>query len=343
MSITTSIAGTSKHEPPFFSDVHSVLQNVMGELSRLREGVDTQDALHQQACEMLRKDIEQECHESREGMNKFRYEFDELVHKRVETVVDGLEEMEQTQRLKDRHQQKQINALEEEVRGLRTQLREVTRQWTRFKVHSLDRHRIVNERLLLERESNLPPPVREPITTSKSEQDACALAVGMRARLKGAAQYLRGEDWDRIFREQNSDGTGKISFTEFRAMCRTVLRLQEPDSLLRVVFDSLDMDSSGDISIEELVEFVADPNERMRARLKRAVRETGNDWRKIVKEHDLDNSGQISFSEFRRLCHYRLKMLDRDVHLRQVFKAVDEDQSGEISIRELTAWVEGRR
>mmetsp|Transcript_33656 Transcript_33656/g.104496 ORF Transcript_33656/g.104496 Transcript_33656/m.104496 type:complete len:358 (+) Transcript_33656:79-1152(+) len=357
MSLAGIIAGPSAHDPPFFNDVHSLLQNVMGELTRMREAVDSNDAEQQTACDQLRKDIEQECHESRENMNKFRYEFDELVHRRVETVVEGLEEMEQAQRFKDRHQQRQIDTLQSEVDNLVANLGGVSKAWRRIKHNSKESQRIVKdiaESQQLERftqrankannrrRSSLQEVIGD-IARRKEESDTFNLAEQVRARLKGAAQFLHGEDWERALRDQDADGSGQISYEEFKVMCRTELRLQDSDSAFRLIFDCLDADGSGEVSLQEMAEFVDNPANRMRSRLKRAAIETGNDWRKLIEEQDPDNSGQISFAGFRRLCHRRLKLPEKDFNLISVFRAVDADHSGTVSIRELTAWVEGRK
>jgi len=363
MSLGGVISGPCAHHPPFFNDVHSLMQNIMGDLTRMRESVDTADAAHQKECDKLRKDIEQECHEAREYMNKFRYEFDELVHRRVETVVEGLEEMERSQRVKDRHQQRQIDTLEGEVDQLGSSLGGVKRYWQRIKKNSLGRDKIVRELVEQQhlkkaggpetdaqylqksgerRQSHLQMAIAN-LQAQKAQADSYALAEQVRSRLKGAAQYLHQQDWRRFLQSQDADGSGQISYREFRVMCTAELKLQEPDENLKLVFDSLDFDSSGEISIAELIEFVADPAQRMRSRMKAAAAATGNDWQKIIDEIDFDKSGQISMPEFRRLCQTRLKLPETEVHLASVFRAVDTDHSGEVSIRELTAWVEGKR
>mmetsp|Transcript_110968 Transcript_110968/g.324602 ORF Transcript_110968/g.324602 Transcript_110968/m.324602 type:complete len:362 (-) Transcript_110968:41-1126(-) len=361
MSLAGVISGPSAHDPPFFSDVHSLLQNVMGELTRLRESVDSNDVEHQQACDSLRKDIQQECHESRESMNRFRYEFDELVHKRVETVVEGLENMEQSQRFKDRHQQRQIDTLESEVNNLYVNLGNVSKCWKRAKQNSQDSNRLVREMVERQqldrtaspgkhqqqqprgrRRSQLETAIDE-LSEKKAQSEVYELAEQVRSRLRGSAQFIAGEDWQRMLREQDRDGSGQVSFHEFRVTCRTVLKLQEPERSLKLIFDCLDYDGSGEISVEELIEFVSDPQLRMRTRLKKAAQQTGNNWRQVIQMHDVDNSGQISFPEFRRLCHTTLHLPEKDFHLWTVFHAIDKDHSGEVSVRELTAWVEGRR
>jgi hypothetical protein len=86
----------------------------------------------------------------------------------------------------------------------------------------------------------------------------------LRSRLRGAAMTLTGanRDWEHFFHEQNPSGTGSLTWPEFHHMCRHALHLNVNDNHLRTLFCSLDEDLSGEISIEELVEFVADDHEK---------------------------------------------------------------------------------
>jgi len=333
----------------------------MGELTRMREAVDAHDAEQQKACDQLRKDIEQERHEGRESMNKFRYEFDELVHKRVETVVEGMEQMEQAQRHKDAHQQRQIDTLAAEVDNIYANLGGVTQTWRSLKQHSQEskhvvqdisasqavdnfvaRDRKISQRAAQRRRSSLQEAIQD-VWQKRDESHGHDLAEQVRSRLKGAAQSVCGQDWQRVLLQQDRDGSGQISLHEFRAMCRTTLRLQEPERNLQVVFGCLDAANSGEISLQELVAFISDPASRMRSRLRRAVQATGASLQKLVEEHGSEHDGQISFSEFRRLCHKKLKLPETDYHLAVVFRHVDAHHSGAVPVRELAAWVEGRR
>merc|ERR1719277_390183 len=137
----TAAASSAQHvkDPNLFHDVHSFLHNVTGELARIRDEMDLKEQQSQKSCERIRKDIEQETYESRESMNKFRYEFDELVHKRIEAVLEGLEEMEQNQKYKDRQQQDQLDHLENDVGNLKTHLSLVNGQWQRFSTNCKNR------------------------------------------------------------------------------------------------------------------------------------------------------------------------------------------------------------
>jgi len=180
------------------------------------------------------------------------------------------------------------------------------------------------------------------LENSRADYEIYQLAETVRTRMKGSSQFLRGTDWERMFSEHDTDKSGRMNFQEFRIMCRAKLKLQEPDRLLRLVFESLDTAEVGELAIEDMVSFVADPAERMRTRMKLALHETGVTLNRILLDADRDKNSVLDFGEFSSMCRERLKMPDSDIHLRAVFQSIDTDKSGEITARELINWVSGR-
>jgi len=301
-------------------------------------------------------------------LNRFRYEFDEVVHKRVESIVDSLEELEQARKFKDRHQQLQTNTLDTQFQKLVGSLGGCNATWQNFKRNSTDKANIVAQRhketssventqstqeqsidsigsdsaraprrarrIVLARES-------QDLEKSHADYEIYTLAETIRARMKGSSQFLQGTDWERMFSEQDTDKSGRLNFQEFRVMCRVKLKLLEPDRLLRLVFESLDMTGVGEISIEDMIHFVADPSERMRRRLNQAVLETGGTLNRLLIESNRDRNSVLNFTEFATMCRDKLKMLDSNIHLRAIFQSIDTDKSGEITARELVNWASG--
>lgn len=368
-SQVASVRGPVAHHPPFFTDVHSYLQNMMGELSRMRETLDSNEATNQQICDDLQKDINVEVSDTREALNRFRYEFDEVVHKRVESIVDSLEELEQARKFKDRHQQLQINTQETEFQKLIVSLGGCNVTWQSFKKNSSDRANIVAQRESAEQSraentqsthelsvdsigSGSGPGIRaarrivlaadaQQLEKSQADFEIYTLAETIRSRMKGSSQFLGGTSWERMFSEHDTDKSGRMNFQEFRVMCRVKLKLLEPDRLLRLVFESLDITGVGEISIEDMILFVADPSERMRRRLNQAVLETGGTLNRLLIESNRDRNSVLNFTDFATMCRDKLKMLDSNIHLRAIFQSIDTDRSGEITARELINWASG--
>merc|ERR1719436_1361714 len=81
--------------------------------------------------------------------------------------------------------------------------------------------------------------------------------------------------------------------------------------------------------------------EKMRSRLKAAAYTTGGkDFAKMLREQDKDHSGHISWPEFRQMCRRVLKLTGEDAKLRAIFQSLDFDQSGDVGIDELVAFVQ---
>ena len=97
---------------------------------------------------------------------------------------------------------------------------------------------------------------------------------------------------------------------------------------------------SSQVSKEEL----AAETTQMRYRLKAAAYTLGGvNWKKLFRFYDRDNSGQIGYTEFKRLVRTDAKITSShlpDKNLRAIFKLVDRDDSGEIDYTEFLAWVE---
>jgi len=91
------------------------------------------------------------------------------------------------------------------------------------------------------------------------------VVLRMRLNLKAAAFRDGHIKWIDLFNEIDPDGSASISWSEFRDMCRNKLQVTATDWDLRMLFRKLDYDQSGELSIQELVDFiiygvVANPN-----------------------------------------------------------------------------------
>ena len=81
----------------------------------------------------------------------------------------------------------------------------------------------------------------------------------MRKRMRAAAYTLGGADWEKLFRQNDKSGDGALDLGEFRSAVRRVLKMppaQLTDADIKLVFRHIDADDSGEIRLEELLEFV---------------------------------------------------------------------------------------
>jgi len=98
------------------------------------------------------------------------------------------------------------------------------------------------------------PAAEQPVTPPKK---SAAVVSRVRARLKGAAYALGGKDWQKLFSDQDSDGSGKMDWSHFEAFCRDTLKLADDANNLQEAFDAVDEAGVGTVPIQELVDFVA--------------------------------------------------------------------------------------
>merc|ERR1719399_824874 len=102
------------------------------EARRLEHDVAKNDEARRVEIEELRKELEQERFERREALNKLRYEFEEFVHRKIDKVLQEVEEMRRMERGDDQSQQQQINNLEAELNHLMDYLVKVQLSWGRL-------------------------------------------------------------------------------------------------------------------------------------------------------------------------------------------------------------------
>merc|ERR1719401_2145433 len=82
--------------------------------------------------------------------------------------------------------------------------------------------------------------------------------IRVRMRLRQAAGIVGGTDWAQFFFDCDPDGQGQLDWDKFLSMCRDKLHLADRDSHLRILFDRLDEDGSGELDISELINFITD-------------------------------------------------------------------------------------
>lgn len=79
----------------------------------------------------------------------------------------------------------------------------------------------------------------------------------------------------------------------------------------------------------------------LRSRMKAlAHKEYGASWHKLFKGQDLDGSGFLGWDEFLAMCHKLLGKDTKQSHVRILYRSMDYDRSGDVSMEEMVAFME---
>merc|ERR1719454_353871 len=106
-----NIGGGQAGDLALFNDAHGFLHNVSAEVELLKRAIAESDENRRAEIEELRKELEQERFERRDSLNKLRYEFEEFVHRKIDKVLEEVEEMKRMEKRDDSSQQQQIDHL----------------------------------------------------------------------------------------------------------------------------------------------------------------------------------------------------------------------------------------
>ena len=100
--------------------------------------------------------------------------------------------------------------------------------------------------------------------------------------------HIDEEDWDKMVNAMDTDGDGKIDYTEFitAAYNRELLLSQQN---LQIAFKMFDQDGDGTLSMDELKSVFASGS---------ASGKTEEVWQQIIASADTNKDGVIDFSEF---------------------------------------------
>merc|ERR1719201_1302293 len=117
-----------------FNDAHSFLHNVSAEIEVVKRGIQANDEARRVEIEELRKELEQERFERRDQINKLRYEFEE---RKIDKVLEEIEEMKRTEKRDDSSQQQQIDGLISDLDRLKENLFSVQAAWGKLVANCL--------------------------------------------------------------------------------------------------------------------------------------------------------------------------------------------------------------
>merc|ERR1712206_58221 len=95
-----------------------------------------------------RRKLQQERYGHREQINRFRYEFDELCHDKIERVIELIEVIHQNELKDDKAQKAQIARLKGEIKKLKESIRNIAERWTQFTNRVNESRTPMNQRVL---------------------------------------------------------------------------------------------------------------------------------------------------------------------------------------------------
>merc|ERR1719203_759527 len=112
-----------------FNDAHSFLRDVSDEVESVKRLIATEDEKRRVEIEELRRDQEQERFERRDALNKLRYEFEEFVRRKIDRVLEEVQEMRRMGRSDDTAQQQKLDSLIADFNRLKEHLFVVQSAW----------------------------------------------------------------------------------------------------------------------------------------------------------------------------------------------------------------------
>merc|ERR1711870_115948 len=107
----------------------SFLQNTSAELEIFKQEIMQDHEQRKIEIADARRKLEQEKFERREQINKLRYEFEDFVNRKVDRVLEEMEEMKMTEKRDDSSQQKQIEYIVHDMELLREDLFSIRASW----------------------------------------------------------------------------------------------------------------------------------------------------------------------------------------------------------------------
>ena len=187
--------------------------------------------------------------------------------------------------------------------------------------------------------------------TKKKKRHSELYRSPTRPLARGGEKILLDEALERIFRSLHSkaaayeafrqidqNGDGSLDSQEFQEALEA-MGLKLTVRQIHLVMNALDTDRDGTVNLSAFIEAVF---ERRMAKLRSKLQAAsytlgGQDWGRLFNYYDRDNSGHLSFEEFRRAVRkdvqITVKMMT-DEELQEMFDAVDESRDGIIDVDE---------
>jgi Ca2+-binding EF-hand superfamily protein len=171
---------------------------------------------------------------------------------------------------------------------------------------------------------------------------------------------LGGVDWTRTFGRYDKTGDGLLALDEFNAVVRRELKISPKDlnnEEVRLFFQYLDADGSGEVDIAELKQFLHEMGEEdknknvMTPALLKLVRRKlleseeakgGVDWVKMFKMYDTSGDGALGLAEIRSIVRKELMVMSHVLNileLKSLFSYLDKDKTGSINVHEFVQFI----
>jgi Ca2+-binding EF-hand superfamily protein len=178
-----------------------------------------------------------------------------------------------------------------------------------------------------------------------------------------AAKVRTKQSWEQLFHECDKDGSGTLSLQELKATIRSTLKMPPNavcDHEIGVLFAALDSDGSGDVELQELLEYLQRgqrSEEEEEARKAQQIKRTKKNLqmafskincneaavRQMFAKIDADGGGKLSICEFTDFVRQDLKLSTWDCKNRDLtvlFETMDENGDG-IDVDEFFAYLKG--
>ena len=129
---------------------------------------------------------------------------------------------------------------------------------------------------------------KEAFSLFDKDSDGSITCEELRTVMTSFGHNLTTAELQEMIQEVDSDGNGKIEFSEFITMMAKTMSTRNCNDELLEAFKVLDKDGSGSISEVELRQVMTNIGEKV----------TDEEIREMIQEADIDGDGQVSFKEF---------------------------------------------
>mmetsp|Transcript_90835 Transcript_90835/g.256568 ORF Transcript_90835/g.256568 Transcript_90835/m.256568 type:complete len:214 (+) Transcript_90835:120-761(+) len=129
--MTATEASAARHAS-VFGDVHAALNSVVQNIAYYRKVAQDNDEARAHEIAALREKVAKERMEHREQINRFRFDFDELVHAKIENLIDCLEKVHRRGKVDSREQKEMVVKLRGELRKIQESTTQVAGAWERY-------------------------------------------------------------------------------------------------------------------------------------------------------------------------------------------------------------------